>query len=125
MFSSFICLEPPQGDGAEQLAVRAQRDQNYTLLGPEYKPAALGGKDHTLNRMPDNVKVDLVNNMARAPALWSASTTMKRTESFVSTQRYEIGKRRASSAKRHKYSPPASPVLPKVHSNLSVCPTKS
>jgi hypothetical protein len=108
MFSSFICLEPPQGDGAEQLAVRAQRDQQYTVLGPEYKPAALGGKDHTLN------------NMARPPASWSASTTMKRTESYVSTQRYEIGKRRASSGKRHKYSPPASPETPKVHNKILI-----
>jgi hypothetical protein len=73
--------------------------------------------------MDDSFKVDLVNNMARPPACWSAQTTMKRTESFVSTQRYEIGKRRASSAKRHKFSPPASPVPTKVHPNISVCPT--
>jgi hypothetical protein len=42
----------------------------------------------TLNRMPDQVKIDLVNAMAREPACWSASETMKKTETKVSTARH-------------------------------------
>ena len=76
------------------MTVRDQRDAEWKALGPRLKPLRLGGKDETLNRMPDNVKVELVNNMARGPAFWSAETTMKRTESYVSTKRHELGKKR-------------------------------
>ena len=79
--------------------MRNQRDEQWKVLGPRLKPLRLGGKDETLNRMPDSFKVELVNNMARAPAMWSAETTMKRTESYVSTKRHELGKKRGKATR--------------------------
>ena len=42
--------------------------------------------------MPDSVKIDLVNEMAREPAAWSAMNTMTKTETKISTARHELAK---------------------------------
>jgi len=67
----------------------------------------MGGKDETLNRMPDGFKIDLVNYMARAPACWSAATTLKKTESYVSTQRHELSRKRRKASSSVNTQPQA------------------
>ena len=47
----------------------------------------------TLTRMPDDVKITLVNAMARKPAEWSAATTMAKTETKISTARHDFKKK--------------------------------
>jgi hypothetical protein len=46
----------------------------------------------TLNRMPEDVKIDLVNAMALPPACWTAQDTMTKAETKVSTARHEFSK---------------------------------
>jgi hypothetical protein len=68
--------------------VRVQRNGLWGGLTPYWKPERMGGKDCTLNRMPDSVKIELCNGMAKGPAFWSAATTLRRTETHVSTKRH-------------------------------------
>jgi hypothetical protein len=81
-----------QGDGPHQKAIRAQRDTSWSKLDRYWRPIESGGQDMTLNRMPDSVKINLVNEMARGPAEWTAMTTIAKTETKVSTARHEFAK---------------------------------
>jgi hypothetical protein len=42
--------------------------------------------------MPEDVKINLVNEMALPPACWTAMTTMAKTETKVSTARHDFAK---------------------------------
>jgi hypothetical protein len=42
--------------------------------------------------MPEEVKINLVNEMAHPPASWTAMTTMAKTESKISTARHDFAK---------------------------------
>ena len=84
--------------------MRNQRDRCWQALEHRYKPFDKGGMDETLNRMPDIIKVELVNGMAREPACWTAETTMKRSESYVSTKRHEMGKKRQSTVRAQPHT---------------------
>jgi hypothetical protein len=101
------------GDGPDQTAVRTQRDTAWRPVLRLMKPVSMGGKNCTLNRMPDSVKIDLVNAMARGPAFWSANITMRRTESHISTKRFELKKKRAAGV--HTYAHIRTCTLPHKH----------
>ena len=86
------CLMVLQGDSGEQSEVRTQRDRAWAKLAKYWKPHSHGGQDLTLNRMPDSAKITLVNDMAHAPAKWSAMVTMTKTETRISSARHELSK---------------------------------
>jgi hypothetical protein len=83
----------PQGDNDEQKMHRGQRNAGWSALMPWWYPARLGGKDCTFRSMPDHIKIDLVNHMAKSPALWTAAETIKKTDTKVSTWRHELSKK--------------------------------
>jgi len=88
-----VFLLHSQSDTPEQTLHRAQRDVAWEPLHPYWRPKRLGGRNLTLTRMPDNVKIDLVNSMALGPAHWSAQVTMAKTESKVSSWRHDESKK--------------------------------
>jgi hypothetical protein len=108
---------PSQGDDEEQKAIRTQRDAAWKKLDPYWPPLSAGGQDMTMNRMPDHLKVDLVNDMARPPANWHPCVTLTKTETKVSTARHEHAKnptkgKRKVIARTSAHSFPARDVMP-------------
>ena len=73
--------------------MRDQRDAAWRHLEYYWYPQDMGGLDLTFAKMPNNVKVDLVNAMAKEPARWSAHATLKKTDTKMSTWRHEMSKR--------------------------------
>jgi hypothetical protein len=59
----------------------------------------------TLNRMPENVKIELVNAMAHPPAEWPAWITMSKTETKISTARHDFAKNPNKKNKVHTLTP--------------------
>jgi hypothetical protein len=76
----------------DQQAVRKQRDKCWTKCDPYWLPVSAGGQDMTLNRMPDSIKIDIVNTMAKEPACWHPAVTLQKTETKISTARHEYAK---------------------------------
>jgi hypothetical protein len=72
-----------------------------------------GGQDLTFSRMPDHVKVTLVDAMALPPAYWPPNVTLQKAETKISSDRSNNRKRGAPTptAATLKASPPTK-VLP-------------
>jgi len=85
--------------------VRRQRDTAWHKLDNLWRPVSAGGQDMTLVRMPEEVKIELCNEMALPPAGWSASTTMSKTESKVSSNRHEFQKLQPKRKVQHAPAP--------------------
>jgi hypothetical protein len=73
--------------------MRDQRDTAWEPLKQLWYPQDMGGEDLTFAKMPEHVKIDLVNAMAKGPAFWSAQQTMKKTDTKISTWRHELAKK--------------------------------
>jgi hypothetical protein len=96
-----------QGDSAEQKDHRDYRNVNFAPLRPEWMRKAEGGKDLTFARMDDNIKITLIDAMAKAPTFWPPNVTMQKAETKISSDR-------SNNRKRSSTTPMATPT-PKVH----------